>query len=366
MLDQQLALVALNKIRQLGPVTIHRLLTKFKSAEKVFNQSSQALKSIPYINDNLVKLIQQADWKKSAELELKTAKDKQCQILTFDQPAYPDQLKKIDDPPPVIYMKGTLDSQDHSALAVVGSRRPTDYGKKVTRVLVKALVRHQLTIVSGLAYGIDYLAHQATLENNGRTIAVLAHGLDQIYPRAHTKMFDQIIRQGAVISEFPFGYPALAHNFPRRNRIISGLAQSVLVIEAKMRSGALITARWAAEQGRDVFAVPGSVFSVLSQGCHQLINDGAKLVTTAEDVLEEVILPKKHQEKRSSSLAVPSGTWSDLELAILNLLQEEAYHIDQLSVKLQKPINELFANLLTLEMKGVIIAQPGQYYQINY
>jgi DNA processing protein len=259
-------------------------------------------------------------------------------------------------------VKGSLLADDNQALAIVGCRKPTAYGQQAARAFAKALVKAGFTIVSGLAYGIDRVAHETALEQGGRTLAVVAHGVDRLYPQAHRSLRDDIVRQGAVISEFPLGTPALARHFPRRNRLISGLARGVLVIEAARRSGTLITAKWAAEQGREVFALPGAYYSAQSQGCHALISDGAKLVTSLEDITGE-LSDEPWMPPREASGSEPAALDAQ-ETAIVNLLQDRPLHIDQLSRQLNCPVQELLANLLTLELKGIIIGRPGQHYQV--
>ncbi len=363
MTDDQLALIALNRIEGLGPTTIHRLCTHFQNPQAVFDASFTDLISLPHVNENVAKRLLHEDWRYQAMRELEKAEDQQCHILTWDHPDYPRLLKAVDFPPPVIYVKGRLAAEDHQALALVGCRKPTAYGQQAAKSFTKALVKAGFTIVSGLAYGIDRVAHETALEQGGRTLAVVAHGVDGLYPQAHRSLRDTIITQGAVISEFPLGTPALAQHFPRRNRLISGLAQGVLVIEAAQRSGALITAKWAGEQGREVFALPGPYFSAQSQGCHNLIADGAKLVTSLKDIVGELpavpIAPP--QPSPESAEPVPLG---EQEAAIVHLLQVQPLHIDQLSQHLECPVQDLFANLLTLELKGIIIGRPGQHYQL--
>lgn len=359
-----LALVALNLLPQVGAVSIHRLLNDYPDVATVFEQSERTLRTHHYLSNAAIQRLLQMDWQQQAKQEVDLAATHQVRLLTCKQSNYPANLRKIDYPPPVIYIKGELTNNDETAIAVVGTRRPTDYGRAVTKSITADLAKAGITIVSGLAYGIDSIAHQTALQQRGRTIAVVAHGMDQVYPRAHRALLDEISCAGVVVSEFPFHYPALAHNFPRRNRIISGMAKAVLVIEAPLRSGSLITARWAAEQGRDVFVVPGSYFSSQSEGCHALINEGAKVVCGINDIIDELFPKQATQPSKRDVMNDFSHFDHDLQ-AILKMLQGGSKHIDQLGAACQQALPQLYVNLLTLEMKGVIIAQPGQHYQLN-
>jgi len=357
--------IALNCIPGIGPVLSHRLVADFASPSAVFAQPEQLLAAQKNIGDELARRIRHADWKQLAEQEVEKCRRIRCQIITLADKNYPSQLRNIAFPPPVLYVRGTLLPGDNEALAVVGSRRPSLYGVSATRSFVKELVLEGWTIISGLARGIDTLAHQTAIKNNGRTLAVLGQGLDQIYPPENKKLHDQIIEQGAVISEFPIGVPPRPNHFPRRNRIISGLAQGVLVIEARQTSGALITARWACEQGREVFAVPGSYHSRLSQGTHALIQDGAKLVTCLSDIRDEI--PEKAKRKRElesqSRTAETVLKLSAEQKTIRQALAAGPLHIDQLAAACQQTVQWVMINLLTLELQGMVQSAPGQIYQ---
>jgi len=228
--------------------------------------------------------------------------DRDIQTLTLSRPGYPRLLREIHDPPPVLYVKGTLLPEDEAAVAIVGTRAATPYGLDVAERLAEELARCGITVVSGLAEGIDRAAHEGALKAGGRTIAVVGHGLDTIYPRQHRELAERIMQSGCVLSEFSIGMPPLKENFPQRNRIISGLSLGTLVVEAPVRSGALITARTAMEQGREVFAVPGPVSSPKSEGTHALIKDGAKLVCKVQDILEELAPQLQHIVRASTGL----------------------------------------------------------------
>ena len=269
--------------------------------------------------------------------------------LTLRDPAYPPRLKEIYDPPPVLYVRGDLLPRDEVAIAVVGTRRPTIYGRQVAEELVTDLVRSQITIISGLARGIDSVAHRTALDRQGHTIAVFASGLDMVYPAEHAALAREVLGQGALVSELPLGTPPRAEHFPRRNRIMSGMSLGVLVVEAGEASGALITARLALEQDREVFAVPGSILSPVSRGTNRLIQEGAKLVSTAGDILEELNL----------SLAAPPAEKKELvaepkEAQLLRHLSAQPLHIDDVCRLSGLPIATVSGLLAMLELKGMV------------
>ncbi|MBN1594518.1 DNA-processing protein DprA [candidate division FCPU426 bacterium] len=363
--DHSSGWIALNCLPGIGPVISQVLNKAFGSPAAVFSQPYKTLVGQKGIGDALARLILQADWKKLAAQEREKCRLAGIRLLTLADNGYPALLRHISCPPPVLYLRGQDLAARRLTVAVVGSRRPSLYGLSATRVLVQGLARAGATIVSGLAHGIDGAAHQAALHAGAQTLAVVAHGLDTVYPPEHQELLERICAQGSVISEFPLGVPPLSHHFPRRNRIISGLSQGVLVIEARQRSGALITARWAAEQGREVFAVPGSFQSGLSCGTHALIQDGAKLVTSVDDILSELAV----EEKPGAPPAGPSRPMhpptalSPEQARIKDSLGAGACHIDQLAVQCRWPVQQLMLHLLSLELKGLVKSGPGQVYQ---
>ena len=282
----------------------------------------------------------------------------QVRALIYDDPSYPRRLKEIYDFPPVIYVRGSLMSDKDCSLAVVGARRATHYGREVTERLVGDLVQNRVIIVSGLARGIDTVAHQAALTAGGQTVAVLASGLDTIYPPENNKLAQEIVANGALVSEYPLGVKPRADNFPRRNRIMSGLSLGTLVIEAAERSGALITARMALEQNREVFAVPGNILSASSKGSNSLIRDGAKLVLTVEDILEELNLSTI--SKQMDLFEMPPA--NETESLLLEFLSEEAMHIDELCRSSELSISIVSSTLTMMELKGMV----NQLGNMNY
>ncbi|HUQ26640.1 MAG TPA: DNA-processing protein DprA [Burkholderiales bacterium] len=283
-------------------------------------------------------------------------------LVTLADASYPRMLLEITDPPPVLYARGRVELLQRSALAIVGSRNATAQGAANAESFAKALSASGLTIVSGLALGIDAAAHRGGLAGPGSTIAVLGTGIDVIYPRSNAALATQIAERGLLVSEFPLGTGALASNFPRRNRLISGLAQGCLVVEAALASGSLITARAAAEQGREVFAIPGSIHSPLSKGCHALIKSGAKLVESAEDVLAEL---GGFRASGSASTVAPKETvrLSAESAGLLEQMGHDPVDIDALCVRAGMTAEQVSAELLHLELAGRIAALPGGLFQ---
>lgn len=282
------------------------------------------------------------------------------EVLTWASESYPRYLREIPGAPPVLYVTGKLEEVDRWAVAVVGTRRLTAYGRQVTRELVRGLVRHQVTIISGLARGIDAISHRTAVEQSGRTIAVLGSGPDVIYPPENRDLARKIVleRKGAIISEYALGTPPDAKNFPPRNRLISGLSLGTIVIEAGERSGALITADFALEQGREVFAVPGNINSRASRGTNWLIQQGAKLVTCVEDVLEELNLTMVPQQAAAQTFLPESAE----EAALLEHLSPQPVHVDELSRASGLPSAEVSSTLAMMELKGVVQQVGGMKY----
>lgn len=295
------------------------------------------------------------------DMDLKRMEELGIEVISFKDSRYPVNLKTIFDPPFLLYVRGTLIQEDADALAIVGTRRATVYGKLTTRRLARDLAREGVTVVSGMARGIDTEAHQGALEAGGRTIAVLGCGVDIVYPPENRGLMEEIIKKGAVISEFSLGQQPDAPHFPQRNRIISGLSKGVLVVEAPLKSGALITANFALDQGRDVFAVPGNINNPNSHGTNQLIKEGAKLVESVEDVLEELNFSELSQLKKEK-INAKNPSLSPEEKEIFNLLKEEPSHIDLL-VKLSRfPVSKVGELLMRLQIKSLVRELPGKLF----
>lgn len=352
--------VAFNRAPGIGPAKVRALLDHFGDLELAWHAAPADLREAGLDRraiENLVKLRESYD----PDTDIRKAERAGAHILTWDDPAYPIRLREIPNPPPVLYVKGGFVESDQWALAIVGTRRASAYGKEAARVFAGELAASGVTIVSGLARGIDAAAHQATLEAGGRTIAVLGHGIDQIYPPEHHKLAEQIVRQGALVSDYPPGTRPEAVNFPPRNRIISGLSLGVLIVEAGETSGALITADFAADQGRDVFAVPGNVFARSSTGTNKLLRDGAAMVLSAQDILEQLnmTMVAQHIEARAS---IPPQ--DETEKALLALLSSEPVHIDEIGRQTGLPIAQVSSTLTLMELKGLVRQVGGMNYVV--
>lgn len=349
--------VGFNKVIGIGPARLRALLDYFGSVEAAWRAAPDELVEIGLDRRSIANL---AAAHKTLDLqaELDRLETAGVAVLTWDSPDYPINLRNIPDPPPVIYVRGELAPEDDWAVAVVGTRRASVYGKEAARQLATDLVHNGVTVVSGLAAGIDSVAHQAALDAGGRTIAVLGSGVDVIYPEQNQRLAGQIMQQGALISEYPLGTRPERSNFPPRNRIISGLSLGVIVAEAGARSGALITADFAAEQGRDVFAVPGSIFQRSCEGANRLIQDGARPVLSVTDVLEELNLAQISQQAEVRAV-VPT---TETERSVLELLSGEPTHVDALGRATDMPASTVASTLALLELKGLARQVGGMNY----
>jgi DNA processing protein len=338
-----------NLVRGIGPVRLRALIAAFgdvKSAWLASESDLLALRINQRALDNLLRTRRQED----LDLLLKRLDEQNVQALTWDSPDYPSLLAQIPDAPPVIFVRGTLMPADEWSVAIVGTRKVTPYGREVVRRLAADLAHAQVTVVSGLARGIDGMAHRVALDGGGRTIAVLGSGVDVIYPPEHRQLADSIVENGAVISDYPMGAQPEAANFPPRNRLISGLSLGTVVIEAGLRSGALITADFALEQGRDVFAVPGSILSPGSAGCNRLIRDGAHVVTEISDILEVLQLDQV-PEKQAARMTLPG---SPAEAALFQHLTAEPQHLDELARASDMAVAVVSSTLVMMELKGMV------------
>ena len=403
MLSQETTnLLHLNLIQGIGPKTVQFLIKILGSAEKVLTASSQELQNIEGLTPSARERLIHKKLGCPLERELELIHEFGCQIVTFYDAAYPPLLKEIDTPPLLLYVRGELKPEDALSIALVGSRQAKDYGRRVSYQLSYQLAKRGLTVISGFAKGIDTCAHRGALEASGRTIAVMGNGLSLIYPAANSELVEKVIDSGALISEFPMGMKPRSENFPRRNRIISGLTLGTVVVEASNRSGALITARLASEQGREVFAVPGEIFSELSTGTHRLIDNGAKLISTVDDLLEALpqhalrqvsaIAPTQESERASEIPQTPSIQKSELdqtsittpkttatekkttvpvvpppdltidEKTVFNAIEVPSSHIDTIVRTTQLPISQVSSVLLMLELKGAIEQLPGKQF----
>ena len=347
------AWLALSLTRGLGGESARRLLKEFGSPDAVFSTSISSLKSV--VKADVAAEISKGIADDLLSPTLAWLEDNNNHIVTLADDDYPQSLLNIPDPPLLLYVKGRLNLLNQSGLAIVGSRNATPQGSNNAEAFAKSLSDAGLCIISGMAHGIDAAAHRGALRGRGSSIGVVGTGLDKIYPSANRDLAHLLAQQGTLISEFPLGTPPLAANFPRRNRLISGMSAGCLVVEASLQSGSLITARLALEQGRDVFAIPGSIHAPQSKGCHALLKQGAKLVESAQDILEEL---------GSLVIAAANSTETqDADPVLLEHLGFDPVGLDTLSMRCGLTIAELSAMLLTLELEGRVSALPGGLYQ---
>ena len=365
------AYIALNMIDGVGPVRVRALLDRFEQPETILTASRLELQQVTGVGADTAGNI--ADWRTAVDLDAELARIEKAgiRVVTRADEDYPKNLREIYDPPLVLYVRGILTERDALAIGIVGSRRTTLYGLEMARKLAYQLARVGVTVVSGLARGIDTAAHTGALQAKGRTVAVIGCGIDTIYPPENAKLAEDIAAQGgAVVSEFPFGVPPDRQNFPMRNRIISGWSLGVVVVEANLKSGALITAKQAMEQGREVIAVPGRVDSVLSRGTNRLIKDGAKLTEDAEDVLAEFeyLLPKRARavDVAVSPSALPALSFTVQEAKVLEQFREDETAVDEIIRGSGLTSACVSATLLALEMKRVVKQRPGKIFVRNF
>jgi DNA processing protein len=369
-MTEKLPWLALKGIPQVGWVLFKRLVEAFGSPAAVFAASPTELKQVKGVSPAMAQAIAGfRDWDQ-VETELARVAAAGARILTLDDPAFPPALKNIPYPPAFLYVRGELQPADTRAVALVGTRKASYYGLKACRRLARDLAAQGVTIVSGLARGIDTAAHQGALEVGGRTLAVLGCGVDVVYPPENRELARQIPEHGALISEFPLAAPPEARNFPIRNRIISGLSLAVVVVEAGDRSGAGITAELAMEQGRDVMAVPGPVDSPVSLGPHRLIQQGAKLVSRVEDILEELprsLAPAATPPSKLAKEETPALFPGRLPPAdpLLPFLDSQPLQLDELVQLCGLPAAEVLSRLTMLELQGLVRELPGKCYVLG-
>ncbi len=357
MMDERLYWVGFSRIKGIGAVRFQTLLDFFGSAEAAW-RATPADFAAAGLSLKLIERVLEA--RASLDLAAYVAQiaAQGIGILTWDDPQYPARLKEISQPPPVLYLRGDLTPEDHWSVAIVGTRAATAYGRQVTEELAAALARHGVTIVSGLARGVDAIAHTAAIKAGGRTLAVLGSGVDKIYPPEHRQLAEKITTQGAVLSDYAPGTPPESSNFPPRNRIISALSLAVIVVEAAETSGALITADFAADQGRDVFAVPGSIFAPQSKGPNRLIANGARPLLSPQDVLEALDLTRNIERREIRRVAPADAT----ETMLYNALKREPLHVDDLRALTGLPIEKVSAALTLMELKGMVRQVGGMNY----
>ena len=360
-MDERAFWIAFNRVPGIGPTRLKALLNVCGSLAEAWKAPIRDLQEAGLDRRSISSLLAERR-RLDPQAELERVIKRGYGIVTWDDEAYPANLRPIQQAPPLLYVRGQLEEQDELAIGVVGTRQVSPYGKEIARELASALARHGVTVVSGLALGVDAIAHEAALEAGGRTVAVLGSGVDQIYPARNRGLALKIIERGALISEYSLGTKPEASNFPPRNRIISGMSLAVVIVEAGKRSGALITARFASEQGRDVFAVPGSILSPGSDGCNRLIQDGAIPVTSISDLLERLQLATAvaHQEAR---VAVPA---SPDEKLILKHITTDPLHMNEIVRSAPLETSEVSSLLTMMELKGLVRqVGPMQYVRVT-
>jgi len=354
------ACIALNMIPRMGPVRMRALIAALGSARNILDAGQDTLRGIPGIGPEVAKWI--ASWKEHIDLEaeLRRIERAGARVVAWHEPDYPPLLKEIHDPPIVLYVKGTLSPRDKNTIGIVGTRKPTHYASECAKKLSYQLAYAGLTVASGLARGVDTFAHQGALAAKGRTLAVIGSGLGELYPPENRALAEKIAESGALLSEFPMTTKADKQTFPMRNRIISGLSFGLLVVEAGLRSGALITATQAAEQGRSIYAVPGRIDNPNCEGSNRLIQQGAKLVLSANDILDEMqmLFPKVPELPKP---ALPENL-SECEKAILKALEHDELLVDEIVAKTGLPSHVVSSTLLALELRQLVKLLPGSRF----
>lgn len=367
-MDDRESLIALNLVPNVGPVRLRQLLAQFGDAPAILRASARELMRVQGIGEDTAAAI--ANWERTVDLkrEMKAIEEYGCRVLIASDPEYPALLKEIYDPPIVLYVKGELLPRDRNAVAIVGSRMTTHYGIETTRRLAYQLGYLGVTVVSGGARGIDSAAHQGALNSKGRTIAVLGTGINIVFPPENAELYARIAANGAVITQFPFDRPGDKQSFPIRNRIVAGMTLGTVVVEANLTSGALITANFSAEYGRQVFAVPGRIDSPRSKGCHDLIKKGAKLCEGAEDILSEFeyLFPPSNKPPSAAETGVlPAIELSENEQRIYSALGDGETGVDEIICLTGLPPSAVSVGLLSLEMKRIIRQLPGKQFVSN-
>ena len=353
--------IALSMVPEIGPVTFRRLLTVYGEPASVFDAPLREISNVEGVGERRAKNIREFRAWKNVKKHLTCLDEIHARAVTFRDPEYPQLLREIESAPVLLYVRGTLKQEDRFAIAIVGSRKTSHYGREVAGKLSSELSASGFTIVSGMARGIDTISHTGSLQAGGRTIAVLGSGVDTIYPPENRGLADRIAASGCVVTEFPVGGKPNKENFPKRNRLISGLSLGVLVVEATRESGSLITATCALEQNREVFAVPGSILSPNSSGTNDLIQRGAKLVQKAEDIIGELAPMLKGYVKAKAQDPI---VMTDEEKRLCDILTGEPQHIDMISRELAQPPSRLLASLLNLELKGIVRQTEGKRFYL--
>jgi len=357
MTDPHAYWVAFSLVKGIGSVRFQGLLDYFGDPQIAWYAPADALRAAG-LGGKIIENLIQVRTSVSPDKVWDRIQTQGISVITWEDAIYPQRLKEIDQQPPVLYLRGELHPEDAWAVAVVGTRRITPYGRQVAEEIAATLARSGVTVISGLARGVDAVAHQAALTAGGRSLAVLGSGVDRIYPPEHRRLAEQMISQGALLSDYPPGTPPDAANFPPRNRLISGLSLAVVVVEAGKTSGALITAAFAADQGREVFAVPGNINAPHSQGTNRLIRDGARPLLDPQEILETLELTMV-TEQRAARVILPTDA---VEARLFETLSREPLHIDEIRARTDLPIDKVTAALAMMELKGMVRQVGGMNY----
>ncbi len=355
--------VGFNLVKGIGAVRLRALLDFYGSLDVAWNAPADGLRAAglpPKTLENLLRV------RKDCSLDLiwENIQTKGIQVITWEDEVYPRRLLEIDQPPPVLYMLGSIQPQDDWCVAVVGTRRATAYGRQVADELGRFLAGNGITVVSGLARGVDRFAHEGALAGGGRTIAVLGSGVDQIYPHEHAQLAERMMQRGAILSDYAPGTGPDSANFPPRNRIISGLTMATVVVEAGQQSGALITATFAANQGRDVFSVPGSIYSPHSKGTNRLIQEGAIPLLKFEDILTTLQVGQVQEKQTARRTLTQDASLSETEARLLRVIADEPQQVDEICIQSGLPIEQVSATLTLMELKGMVRQSGGMNFSL--
>jgi len=356
-MDDRKYWIGFNLIKGIGAVRMQALVAHFGDLESAWRADPADLAEAG-LGAKVIERVAQAREKVDLDQVWARIESQGIKILTWQDEAYPPRLKEIEQPPPVLYIRGEYLPDDLFAVAIVGTRRVTPYGRQITEEIASFLAANNMTVISGLARGVDAIAHQSALKAGGRTIGVLGSGVDKIYPPEHRGLAEKMMERGALISDYAPGTPPDASNFPPRNRIISGLSLAVVVVEAGATSGALITAGFAAEQGREVFAVPGSILAPQSKGTNKLIQNGALPLLSVEDLMQALDITRVGEQKAARKILPADET----EARLLNLLGSEPLHVDEIRSQAELPIEKVSATLALMELKGMVRQVGGMNY----
>jgi DNA processing protein len=350
--------IRISLIEGIGEKRLLGLMQTFKDPFRILKKETSELSAMFPALKQYFEPIKQS--RKDITEYLKKLQDYDVQVLTILDQGYPNTLREIPHPPPILYVRGTFQTDDDIAIGMVGSRKASYYGKRVAEKFSRELVSRGFSIVSGMARGIDTIAHQAAIHEGGRTIAFLGSGIDVVYPRENRRLMQNIIRHGAVVSEFPLGTEPVAINFPQRNRLISGMSLGILIVEATLKSGTFTTVKWALEQGKEVFAMPGDILRKTSSGANKLIQRGAKLVVEIDDIVEE--FPFLRQQEAVSPTPVPEAELSSTEKMVFDSLNASPKLIDDIIDTIRLPSSKTASILLSLEIKGLVQQLPGKRF----